>query len=62
MICDTCKFLIDSVDDVKTPMGSFPVHTLRCKRHETCGGEWCKKYEPKEGEAKCHTNTDLDIG
>ena len=48
MICDTCKFLIDSVDDVNTPTGSFPVHTLRCKQRETCGGEWCNKYEKKE--------------
>lgn len=50
MICDKCKFLIDSVDDVNTPMGSFPVHTCRCEKHETCGGEWCDKYEKKEGD------------
>lgn len=52
MICYTCKFFIDSVEDVSTPMGSFPVHTYRCKKQETCGGEWCNKYEKKDGEEK----------
>lgn len=53
MICDTCKFMIDSVDEVVTPMGTFPIHTRRCEKHETCGGEWCDKYEEKDGEAEC---------
>ena len=54
MICDTCNFLIDSVDEVDTPMGSFLVHTHRCKKRKTCGGEWCDTYEGRDKNEICN--------